>query len=227
MLKQEDKEFLIKVLTFWDKLESKHKELIVNNTNHAVFDKGENIHNGNDDCVGVILVKSGELRSYMLSEEGKEVTLYSFSSGDICILSSSCMFENVDFDIFVDAEIECEVLIIDSKVFQAVTKENIYGENFSLRKTVDRFSDVMAAMQEILFLSIEGRLANFLLREISKNEKNTISITHEEIAKHIGSAREVVSRTLKNFENKGLIKLSRGRVEVEDKMKIIDIVEAL
>lgn len=220
MLKKDDKRFLTKLLTFWDKLNPKHKELILNNTNHALFEKGGNIHSGNDDCVGVILVKSGELRSYILSEDGKEVTLYRFSSGDICILSSSCMFESIDFDIFVDSEIESEVLIIDSKIFEAITKGNIYAENFSLRKTVDRFSDVMAAMQEILFFSIEKRIANFLLKEISKNGKDTVSITHEEIAKHIGSAREVVSRTLKSLENKDIIKLSRGKVKIKDKMKI-------
>lgn len=225
MLREDDKRFLTKVLTFWDKLNPKHKELILNNTKHTLFDKGENIHNGNDDCAGVILVKSGELRTYILSENGKEITLYRFSSGDICILSSSCMFESIEFDIFVDSEIESEVLIIDSKIFEVITNENIYAENFSYRKTVDRFSDVMSAIQQILFFSIEKRLANFLLKELSKVEIDTISITHEEIAKHIGSAREVVSRTLKTFESKGIIRLSRGKVKVEDEMKIIEILE--
>lgn len=221
-----DKGFLTKVLTFWDKLDPRQKELILNNTRNASFKKAQNIHNGEDDCVGVILVKKGELRSYILSENGKDITLYRFSRGDICILSSSCMFEGVNFDIFVDAERDSEVLIIDSNAFDSISKENIYAENFSLRKTVDRFSDVMVAMEEILFYSIEKRLANFLVNESYKIGKDTLSITHEDIAKYIGSAREVVSRTLKSFENKGIISLSRGKVKVEDKSKIEELLKA-
>src|SRR5690554_4114379 len=106
MLREEDIKFMTGILTFWDKLSSKQKERILNNTYYTSFDKGENIHSGSRDCLGVILVKSGELRSYILSEDGKEVTLYRFSSGDICILSSDCIFENIDFDIFIDAEKE-------------------------------------------------------------------------------------------------------------------------
>lgn len=226
MIRVEDKKILTEVLTFWHNLNPKQKELILNNTRSALFGKGENIHSGNDDCAGVILVKSGQLRTYILSEDGKEITLYRFGDGDVCILSSSCMFESIEFDIFVDSEIESEVLIIDSKIFEVITNENIYAENFSYKKTVDRFSDVMSAMEQILFMSIEKRLANFLINEISKNGKDTIYITHEEISKYIGSAREVVSRGLKIFESRGIISLSRGEVKVEDKIKIIEILEA-
>lgn len=227
MIKDKDKRFLAKILTFWDKLDSKQKELLLDNTKQALFDEGTNIHSGKDDCAGVILVKSGGLRAYILSEEGKEITLYRFSSGDICILSSSCIFENIDFDIFVDSEVESEVLIIDSKIFERISNENIYAENFSYRKTIDRFSDVMSAIQQLLFLSVDKRLANFLCDEVSKAGIDTLLITHEEIAKHIGSVREVVSRTLKTFEKKGIVTLSRGKVKVVDKVKILEILETI
>lgn len=224
MLRQEDRDFIRQILTFWDKLKPEDKDLLVKNTKRHIFHKDDNIHNGKDDCIGVILVKSGSLRTYILSEEGKEINLYNFSTGDICILSSSCMFETIDFDIFVDSESESELLIIDSKIFESISNRNIYAENFSLRKTVDRFSDVMAAIQEILFLSLDKRLANFLLRKLSKLERDTISMTHEEISKYLGSAREVVSRSLKSLESQGIIRLSRGKIIVVDKLKLRDIV---
>lgn len=224
---EKDKSFLIKVLTFWDDLTAKQKELILNNTKHTVFHKGENIHSGNTDCVGVILLKSGELRTYILSEDGKEITLYRFNNDDICILSSSCMFTNIDFDIYVDSEKESEALIIDSKIFEIISNENVYAQNFSYRKTVDRFSDVMSAIQQILFMSLEKRLATFLLDEISKRKTDTILITHEEIAKYIGSAREVVSRTLKDFESRGIISLSRGKLKVEEKIMLGEVLDGI
>lgn len=224
MMDSKNKNFIIEILTFWDKLNSREQELILNNTNYRLYGKGENVHGLENDCTGILLIKSGELRTYMLSEDGREITLYRLYKGDVCILSASCILENITFDVFIDAEQDSEVLIINPVTFQKICAENIFAENFSYQKTVERFSDVMWAMQQILFMSFDKRLAVFLLDEASKNGSDSISLTHEQIAKYVGSAREVVSRMLKYFETEGIVRLHRGGLKIVDKKKLKNLV---
>ncbi len=224
MLEGKNKDFICEVLTFWDKLNLQEQNLILNNTNVVNYKQGDNIHSGENDCVGILLIKSGELRTYILSEDGREITLYRLTSGDVCILSASCILKSITFDVFIDAEQNSEVLIINSSVFAKICKDNIYAENFSNQTTADRFSDVMWAMQQILFMSFDKRLAIFILDEVNRNSSDTIQMTHEQIAKYIGSAREVVSRMLKYFENEGYVKLFRGGLQLIDKKALRKII---
>ena len=154
------------------------------------------MHGGNEDCVGVIIVKKGQLRAYMLSDEGKEITLYRLYKDDVCIMSASCVYDAITFDVFVEAVEDCEILIISSKIFDKLSRQNIYVEAFSYKLATTRFSDVMWTMQQILFMSFDKRLAIFLLDEANKTGLDEIKLTHEQIAKLMGSAREVVTRIL-------------------------------
>ena len=224
MIDDVNKNFICEVLTIWDNLSIQEKNLILNNSKYLKYKEGENIHGGDGDCAGILLIKSGELRTYLLSEEGKEVTLYRLEKGDVCILSASCILNSITFDVFIDATKDSEVVIISASAFQKICSENIYAENFSLKQTVDRFSDVMWAMQQILFMSFDKRLSIFLLDETAKTGIMEIKMTHDQIAKYIGSAREVVSRMLKYFEKEGLVELSRGEVKVIDKNRLRDII---
>ena len=220
MLNEENKEFLKTTLTFWNDLNTEEQELLANNTRNVKYRQGENIHCGENDCVGVLLIQSGELRTYILSEDGREITLYRQNEGGVCILSASCILKNITFDVMIDAERDTEVLLINPMIFQQICDRNVVAENFSYRITADRFSDVMWAMQQILFMSFDRRLAIFLWDEIVKNGSDTVSLTHEQIAGYVGSAREVVSRMLKYFEREGMVSLSRGTVTVVDRKKL-------
>lgn len=220
MLKEEDLTYIKEHLNFWDKLSDAEKQLLKNNVETIKYNRGENLHGGDKECVGLILVKSGELRVYILSEEGRDVTLYRLSEGDSCILSASCILNSITFDVLIDAEQDTEVLLFNVGVFSKLVKENIYVENYMYKNAADRFSDVMWAMEQILFMSFDKRLAVFLHDEMIKTESNTINLTHEQIAKYMGSAREVVSRMLKSFESQGILKLSRGKIEIVDKNKL-------
>jgi CRP/FNR family transcriptional regulator len=207
-------DFIKKTFTFWDKLSLSEQELILNNIIPVNYKKGEAIHSGDNDCVGILLVQSGDLRTYILSEDGREITLYRLNNGDVCILSASCILKNITFDVHINAETNSNILLLNSTIFQDICDKNIYAENFSYKIVVDRFSDVMWAMQQILFMSFDKRLALFLLDESLKNHTDTLHLTHEQIAKYIGSAREVVSRMLKYFETEGYVTLSRGTVKL-------------
>lgn len=208
---------------FWKHLSNQEQETLLQNISLVTYPKGTAIHNGNQDCIGVLLVKSGTLRTYMLSEEGREITLYRLYKGDICILSASCILQSITFDVQINAETDCETIQISSAVFSELSKHNVYVENFSYQLAADRFSDVMWTMQQILFMSFDKRLAVFLDEELGKTEDDTIRLTHEQVAKYMGSAREVVSRMLKYFSDEGIVQLSRGGIRVIDQKKLRQI----
>jgi CRP/FNR family transcriptional regulator len=220
MAENEDVKCISRVLTFWDKLTDGQQKLILDRIVTEKYQKGKTIHSGDMDCIGVLLIKKGDLRIYILSDEGKEITLYRLSEGEVCILSASCILENITFDVHIDAETDSEVLVIDSNVYKQICKQNLYAESFTDKLVIDRFSDVMWAMEQILFMSFDKRLAIFLLDEISRSQTDMIELTHEQIAKYVGSAREVVSRMLKYFANEGIVELSRGGVKVINKKKL-------
>ncbi len=223
MLSNHDLQYIPQALTFWDKLTDTQKNLLINNITPVHYDKGTRIHSGENDCIGVILIKKGELRIYILSDEGKEITLYRLHDGEICVLSASCILDNITFDVHVDAEVDSEVLLIDSALYQQLCRQNIFAENFTDKLVIDSFSDVMWAMEQILFMSFDKRLAIFLFDEINRNQSDTVELTHEQIAKYIGSAREVVSRMLKYFAQEGIVELSRKGVRVIDKKKLKEL----
>ena len=217
-------DYLKQRLNFWDKLSSSEQQGLYANTMLRKYHAGQNVYSALNECVGVLIVKSGELRTYIMSEEGREITLYRLSDGDICVLSASCILQNITFDVYIDAERDTEVLLISAAYFSKLIEQNIYAENFALKIAVDMFSEVMWTMEQILFMSFDKRLAVFLLDEISKTGNNILDMTHEQIAKYMGSAREVVSRMLKYFEKESIVNLSRGTVEVIDKVKLRNII---
>ena len=213
-------EALKSYLTFWDKLSADEKALILQNVTLVRYKKGSAIHGGESECVGLLLLRAGTLRVYMLSEEGREITLYQLNKGDVCILSASCILNQITFDVHIDAETDSEILLISAHVISALISSNVYVENFSYKLAADRFSDVMWAMQQILFMGFDKRLAVYLVDESAKTGNNMIMSTHEQIAKHIGSAREVVTRMLKHFQDDGIVELSRGEIKIIDKKKL-------
>lgn len=214
MLNKDELGIVGRHLPFFEGLTEGQKELIRNNTFRNKFAKGELVYSADAECLGVLLVRSGELRVYILSEDGREVTLYRLQAGDTCVLSAGCILKCIRFDVSIVAEQDTEVLIVNIAAFGRLVKERPEVENFSLRNTVERFSEVMEAMEQMLFFSMERRLGNFLLTELDRSGGSVLKLTHEQIAKYIGSAREVVSRQLKVFQEEGLIAQSRGTIRI-------------
>lgn len=220
MITKEELKDIQTAFTFWEKLSDSEKELLFENASCVKFAQGETMHRGENDCIGVFLVKEGELRAYILSEQGKEVTLYRLGPGDVCVLSASCILQSITFDIHLDAQKDSEVIMLRTSVYEELIEKNIYVENFTYKTTMERFSDVMWLMEQILFKSIDSRLAIFLLDEAAKTGEDTLSLTHEQIARYMGSAREVVSRMLKYFSEEGIVEVSRKGLRILDKKKL-------
>ena len=201
---------------FWSSLSEWDQKTFLLSSYEVKYNRGTTVHDGGE-CTGVILVKSGSLRLYMLSEDGKEVTLYRLFPGDICILSASCVLNTITFDVIIDAEEDSECVVVGGCAYEGVWQRSDEVKIFTYETALSRFSDVMWVMQQILFMSMDKRLAIFLLDEISKTGGDSIKLTHEQIAKYMGSAREVVSRMLKYFASEGIVSVSRS-----DGIRILD-----
>lgn len=219
-LAENDVVFLRDSFPFWDAMSHEDARLLVNNTGFMSCRSGDNVHGGSNDCVGVVLVKTGELRTYILSEGGKEVTLYRLFPGDACILSASCMIKNITFDVHIDAVKDSEIFLLDVIAFEEIKRTNPAVEAYTNELITQRFSDVMWVMEQVLFMSVDRRLAIFLIDQSAADGTDTVRMTHEMIARHIGSAREVISRMLKYFANEGIVSLSRGGVTITDKKRL-------
>lgn len=211
------KELLAAYLPFWKDLTDLQQKDVISNTQIVHYKKGQTLPFQEQECIGIMAILHGRIRVYISSLEGREITLYRMEDKDVCVLSASCVLQSIDFDIHIDAEEDCEILLLSSVTFAKLMEENIHVELFSYKMVSERFSDVMWAMQQILFMSFDKRLASFLLEEVTCNKTNELVITHEQIARYLGSAREVVSRMLKYFEKEGYLILSRGTITILDK----------
>ena len=223
-MEKSDRELLPVLLPFWDKLQEPQKEQIFEHTILNNYRNGQNIHGGHEDCTGVIAVKSGRLRAYLLSEEGKEITLFRLLDHDVCLLSASCIMKNISFDIYVDAEGPTELFVLNSAVYDKIAKENPTVGSFMTEMISMRFSEAMWVMEQILFMKMDKRLAIFLLEEANLEEGDTITLTHEQIAGHMGSAREVISRMLKYFSNEGILSVSRKGIKILDRKRLTEFI---
>ncbi len=216
-------ELFRKTFPFWDKMSEADKETFLRSSHRISFERGTNIHDGNE-CTGIILIKSGSLRLYMLSDEGKEITLYRLFPGDMCILSASCVLDTVTFDVFVDSEESSDCIVVGGCAYEDISRRMPEAKIFALETAISRFSDVMWVMQQILFMSMDKRLAIFLLDEAAKTGSDTLRLTHEQIAKYMGSAREVVSRMMKYFIAEGLVSSSRSEgIKLLDKHRLREL----
>lgn len=214
------KELLKQHYTFWDKLDEREQELFCSYSNTQSYKKGEFVHDKQEDCLGILMVMKGQVRVYIQSDEGKEITLFRLGKGEVCTLSAACVMQEISFEIMIEATVESELLITGVTYVKKLMEKNLYAENYIYRQTAERFSDVMWAVSEILFKSFDRRLAGFLEEERLKTGSAVITETHDEIARNMGSAREVVSRMLKYFEKEGIVALSRGTVKILDAARL-------
>ncbi len=211
-------------LPVFDKLPKEQQDLLTSASQTRKFQKGELIHTGSNHCTGLILVLSGQIRAFTISNDGREITMYRLFERDICLFSASCMMNSIQFDITISAEKDTEVLIIPTDIYKSVMEISALLANYTNEVMASRFSDVMWLIDQIMWKSFDKRLAEFLLNETDIEETDTLKITHEEIGNHLGHPREVVTRMLKYFQNEGMVRLSRGTIEIIDKAGLEKII---
>ena len=200
----------------WEKLTADQQGRILDSVASRQIKKGTVIHNGSADCTGLLVVRSGQLRAYILSDEGREVTVYRLFDRDVCLFSASCILRSAQFDITIEAEKDTDFWIIPPEVYQSIMEESAPVANYTNEIMASRFSEVMWLVEQILWKSMDRRVAAFLLVEAAIEGTARLSITHEVIARHLGTHREVVTRMLRYLQGEGLVRLSRGTVELLD-----------
>lgn len=218
-----DYHLLKQTLPFWQHLNQNEKNILINNASIIEYQSGQLIHHGENDCVGILIIVSGKLRTYMISNEGKEITLFYLQPHNVCVLSAACILDSIDFEVLVEAKTTCQIIQISFAAFLQLSKQNVYVELFSYKLATERFSDVMWAMQQLLFMSFDQRLAAYLIEESDRTNSLDIKITHEQIAQDLNSAREVVSRMLKHFAKEGYVHLSRGKIHLINKQALASL----
>ncbi len=187
---------------------------------------GTILHNGSADCVGLLAVRSGQLRAYILSGEGREVTIYRLFERDICLFSAACMLSSVQFDVTIEVEKDASLWVIPTEVYRRVMEHSVALANYTNEIMATRFSEVMWLIEQVMWRSMDKRLAAFLLEESTLEGADTLSLTHDRIANHLGTAREVITRMLRYFQSEGMVKLSRGRIELTDRARLEELADS-
>lgn len=204
----------------WDKLTKEQQEILSRAAVPRKVKKGTILHNGSNTCIGLLLIRSGQLRAYIISDEGREVTLYRLFEMDICLFSASCMLNSLQFDLTIETEKDSEVWVIPPEVYRNLMETSIAVAGYTNQLMAARLSEVMWLIEQVMWKSFDKRLAAFLLEESNLEDTSILKITHERIANHMGTAREVVTRMLRYFQNEGMVKLTRGTVEILDSKKL-------
>lgn len=200
----------------WDRLTPEQRRRLESAATRRRLRAGDMVHGAGTDCVGLLAVCSGRLRAYMLSEAGREITLYRLFERDICLFSASCMVKSLQFDMNIEAERDTELMVIAPDVYRGVMEESAALSNYTNELMASRFSEVMWLVEQILWHSFDRRLAAFLLEESALEGGDELNITHERIAAHLGTAREVVTRMLRYFQAEKLVSVSRGTIKIEN-----------
>ena len=204
----------------WDKLDTDQQSRLLDALRFQTVKRGTILHNGSLDCTGLLLVKTGQLRAYILSDEGREITIYRLFDRDMCLFSASCIMRSIQFEVIIQAEKDTELWVIPPEVYQRLMEESAAVANYTSELMASRFSEVMWLMEQVMWKSLDKRVAAFLLEEASIEGSSVLKITHEAIANHLGTHREVITRMLRYFQSEGMVRLSRGMVRLLDEDRL-------
>ena len=213
-------------LPIWDKLTPQQQQKISEVVEYRSVKKGTHIHDSSAECLGLVVVRSGQLRAYILSEDGREITISRLFEYDVSLLSASCVMPDMQFNVLIEAEKDTEFWSIPACLFKNLVDESLAVSNYSRNLLSGNFSELMWLMEQIMWKSFDKRLAAFLLEESQLEDSRTLKITHEKIANHMGTAREVVTRMLRYFQSEDMVKLTRGTIEIVDRKKLEALCDA-
>ena len=212
-------------LPFWDKLTKEQQRRITDVVEFRTVTKGAQIHDSSAECLGLVMLKSGQLRTFILSEDGREITISRLFEYDVSLLSASCVMPDMQLNVMIEAEKDSEFWSIPACLFKNLMDESLPVANYAHSLLSGNFSELMWLMEQIMWKSMDKRLAAFLLEETNVEGSSVLVMTHEKIANHLGTAREVVTRMLRYFQSENMVRLTRGAVEILDEKKLQKLTE--
>ena len=209
-------ELLRNAFPFWESLTEQQKTELCRNTLKSHCEKKTQLHFGGGECAGVQIIGSGRVRVFITSPGGGDITLFRLIGGDVSILSAACMLNGMDIELDMEMETDCTIYTIPKKVYRRLYDESAVVKDYTMEMISEKFSDIMWLLNQFLFSNVASRIAGALLEHRAPEGGDELSLTHETIAKDAGTAREVVTRILKQFQSDGLVKLGRGKVIIVD-----------
>ena len=168
---------MLKQIPYWEYLTEDEKRRAAESAYVRHYVTGEQMYGPFVECVGMIHVLKGETRAYLLSDEGREVTLFRVVQGDNCIISASCVLAQISFEAHMEASEDSDILIIPVELFGEFCEKNVYVRCFAYELATTRFSSVVAVMEQTLFSRLDKRLAGCLLRLYKKTGDTEIRLT--------------------------------------------------
>lgn len=178
------------------------------------FAKGEQLYEQGFPCPFVPFIVSGMVRVFKIGESGREITLYRVRPGQVCILSTTCSVSDKQYPAIAEAEEPSVVYVVPGGAFRRMLHVHVPLQDFIFDVMSERLVEMMTVVEEVAFWRVDLRLANRLLEETEPPNPPEVKTTHAQLAIELGSAREVVSRILKEFERRGFVKLVRGMVAI-------------
>jgi len=171
----------------------------------------------------LLMLLSGTIRVQELSESGREIVLYRVSEGESCVLTTACILAYEDYSAEGIAETDVEAVAIPRDTFDQVIAESKMFRQFLFTAYSKRIMELFHVIQDIAFSRVDIRLAQKLLELAGAEDE--LRITHRQLAHELGSAREVISRQLNEFQRRGWIGTERGRVTLVDRAAVTDLAE--
>jgi len=175
--------------------------------NTTVFSQG-------DACKNYLIVLDGKLKVFTRAENGREIVLYRLNSGDSCVLTTSCLFSHKNYPAEGETETMVKALAIPVSKFEAALQKSASFRAQVFSALSSHLSNMIVLVEEVAFGKLDVRLAKHLLAH--RDENDTLTATHQNIATELGSAREVISRQLKELESRSLVEVNRGKIRVRD-----------
>lgn len=214
-----------KYFSFLKSADREVKEQLLKYVSIKQFPEGQFICWEGDVCAQLAIVLSGIVRVYKVGESGREVTLYRIEENDSCILTASCILSQIRFPALAVVEKEVRAALIPAAILRNWIEQYDVWREYVFRLMSKRLADVITTVEEITFRRVDVRIAEFLAGLTGEQEH--IAITHQQIAYELGTAREVVSRILKDFERENIIALTRGSITVQNKQALLEKTKSL
>lgn len=213
-------DLLKQTLPFWKDLAKEEQEEMKLRSLETPYEKGKLLHYGGRECAGVQIIKTGQARVFVTSPQGGEITLFRLVDGDVSILSAACMMKGLDIELDMELEEDSVICTIPKAVYKKISDQNGKVKDYTLQMISEKFSDIMWLFNQYVFSNVASRLAGAILEHRSLAGSDCMAVTHDALARDIGTAREVVTRLLKQFQTDSLVRLTRGHIKVLDAVKL-------
>lgn len=206
---------ILKTFPLLGRMEPEAARTFAQATREVSIPTGTVVFQDGSECSNYVLVVAGSIRVQKVAESGREIVLYRVESGQSCVLTTNCLIARDDYSAEGIAESEVKALILPAPTFRGLLAKSDVFRDFVFSAYASRISDLLMLIEEVAFGRIDARLAAWLAQHAPADGQ--IKTTHHDIAVELGTAREVVSRQLKDFERRGWLDLHRGRIELRDR----------